>query len=156
MLSLLLLTPPRLTRYLIRDPTLAEDLGLTAVWFDEALIEAWRHHERPLTDLPAYCLPQLCCVNGEAIGTIGVKEPAGSSLLIGYGIDPRHRTCGRATLAVQLLVAWAWATLPAYDTLRAHVDLGNVASQRVLEKNGFAVVAESAEWNVRTYERRRN
>ena len=149
-------SPPEFVRYLARDPALATAMDLTALWFDPELIDAWKHQDRTPADTPPFLLPQLCSVDGQGIGTIGIKEPAGTMVLIGYGISPHHRTRGHATKAVALLLDWLAREHPEFKTVRAHVDGGNVASQRVLEKNGFRLIADNPTWNIRTYDHRRN
>lgn len=56
---------------------------------------------------------------------------------IGYGIAERYQNQGFATEAVQAVVAWAFGD-PDVTAIEAETDAGNIASQRVLEKCGFA------------------
>ena len=55
---------------------------------------------------------------------------------IGYWLVPDARGGGRATRAVGLLARWALAEA-GVDRVEAHVEPGNDASQRVLERAGF-------------------
>lgn len=75
------------------------------------------------------------------VGGIGFHgPPVEGEAEIGYGVVSSRRGRGYATEAVQALVGAAWAA----EGLRAVVastEVKNVASQRVLEKAGFAFVA---------------
>ena len=55
---------------------------------------------------------------------------------IGYWLVPDARGGGRATRAVGLLARWALAEAGVVR-VEAHVEAGNHASQRVLERAGF-------------------
>ncbi|GAA5184278.1 GNAT family protein [Rugosimonospora acidiphila] len=76
---------------------------------------------------------------GLAIGTIGFFGPPDDDgiAMLGYGLVPSARGRGYATEALRGLMGYAFAQgsvrLLVADTLR-----DNVASQRVLEKAGFA------------------
>jgi RimJ/RimL family protein N-acetyltransferase len=75
------------------------------------------------------------------IGFFGLPDAAGT-VEFGYGLVPAARGAGLATEAVELLLRHA-----ADNGARAAVadtDVANVASQRVLEKNGFVEVGRSA------------
>jgi RimJ/RimL family protein N-acetyltransferase len=81
----------------------------------------------------------LMTADGEVVGMCGHKtapDEAGS-VEIGYGVAAAHRRKGHATAAVALIVAAARVD----DRIRqftAETATGNLASQRVLEANGFA------------------
>lgn len=77
----------------------------------------------------------------ELVGLIGCKAPpdAARSVEIGYGVAASRRGRGHATAAVGRLVALATAS-PDIDAVRAETLPENVASHRVLERNGFARV----------------
>jgi RimJ/RimL family protein N-acetyltransferase len=76
-------------------------------------------------------------VNGEFAGDIGLFNEAFSrQAMIGYSMAPRFRGRGVATRAVRLLSAWAFEV--GVRRLVAGTAPDNVASQRVLEKAGFA------------------
>jgi RimJ/RimL family protein N-acetyltransferase len=80
--------------------------------------------------------------DGEVVGLCSYKHPpAEGRVEIGYGIEPRHRGAGLATAAVAVIVQIASAD-PAINALTAETALDNLASQRVLEKNGFARTGE--------------
>jgi [ribosomal protein S5]-alanine N-acetyltransferase len=56
---------------------------------------------------------------------------------IGYRIKANERGKGFATEAVKLLVGYLFSTNKGIERLESITDTENVASQRVLEKNGF-------------------
>jgi RimJ/RimL family protein N-acetyltransferase len=58
-------------------------------------------------------------------------------LEIGYALVPTARGVGLAGEAVSLLIAWA-RSQPGVRTITARVDHGNVASERLLKRLGFA------------------
>jgi RimJ/RimL family protein N-acetyltransferase len=80
--------------------------------------------------------------DGEIVGlcTI-VRRPADGVIMIGYGIAPQHQGRGHASRAIALLLDWARRD-PRVQAVAAETGVGNLASQRVLEHNGFARVGE--------------
>ncbi|MEY9859535.1 RimJ/RimL family protein N-acetyltransferase [Catenulispora sp. GAS73] len=81
--------------------------------------------------------------DGAAIGTIGFYGPPDEDgqVMFGYGLVPAARGAGYATEALAGLVAMC----RSHDAVRAMVadtEASNVASQRVLDKTGFALVKE--------------
>jgi RimJ/RimL family protein N-acetyltransferase len=75
---------------------------------------------------------------GLTVGGVGFhREPIDGAVEIGYGIAPVARGRGLVTEAVTALVAIAEAH---GVTVVAETDDGNVASERVLERCGFARV----------------
>ena len=81
--------------------------------------------------------------DGMAIGDAGFHGPpnADGELEVGYALVPAARGLGLASEAVGLLIAWA-QTQPAVRAITARVDLGNVASERLLRRLGFASQGE--------------
>ena len=73
-----------------------------------------------------------------ARGYVGLllREAAHGTAGIGYWLVPDARGGGRATRAVALLARWALAEA-GVARVEAHVETGNEASQRVLERAGF-------------------
>lgn len=74
-----------------------------------------------------------------ALGILGEVTPA-RSVEIGYGMNSSERGRGFATVAVGLLVQGLFTrrVLPArVGEITAKTAVGNIASQRVLEKNNF-------------------
>lgn len=63
--------------------------------------------------------------------------PEGGVLTIGYGIAPSEQGRGAASAAVAALAEWA-AQDSRVQALVAETNVANIASQRVLEHNGFA------------------
>lgn len=61
--------------------------------------------------------------------------------MIGYGTAPGEEGRGAATAAVAGVLAWA-RTDPRVHAVGAETGVDNLASQRVLERNGFSVVGE--------------
>ena len=78
----------------------------------------------------------------ELIGGFGLHPGAGlfeaHRAEIGYWIARPYWGQGLATAAVRALVQHVWENRPELLRLDARVFAGNVASARVLEKNGFA------------------
>lgn len=73
----------------------------------------------------------------EAVGAIGVKgRPQGDSAEIGYGVIPDAEGIGIATESVDAVVAHLLAH--GFSTVRAETAVANLASERVLDKAGFA------------------
>jgi ribosomal-protein-alanine N-acetyltransferase len=77
--------------------------------------------------------------SGDAVGQVGTKGGVGKdgALEIGYGMNESVWGRGVATEAVAALVEelLRW---PDVDTVTAKTAVGNIGSQRVLAKNGFA------------------
>jgi [ribosomal protein S5]-alanine N-acetyltransferase len=84
--------------------------------------------------------------NAAAIGAIGTKGGPNSEgvVEIGYGFIPEVWGHGFATEAVEALVAHLLA-LPTVTAVSAQTALANRASERVLEKAGFAKVGTNWE-----------
>jgi RimJ/RimL family protein N-acetyltransferase len=78
------------------------------------------------------------------VGSVSFKsfDPGSGGAEIGYGIASGEQRRGFAAAAVRELVAAAFAR-PETRRVFAFVQPSNVASRRVLERNGFAVVGES-------------
>jgi RimJ/RimL family protein N-acetyltransferase len=73
----------------------------------------------------------------EVVGLCSYKAPDFHRVVeIGYSIAESRRRLGHATRAVAALLAEAAAD-PMVGTVIAETDMANVASQRVLAKNGF-------------------
>lgn len=78
--------------------------------------------------------------HGQTIGTAGFFGPPDESgeVTIGYGMVEPEWGNGYATAAVAGLVGVCREN--GVTAINADTDVGNIASQRVLEKNGFARV----------------
>lgn len=105
----------------------------------ERLEPIWGHHQI------------VECGSGVVIGGVGFfGAPEQGQTEIGYGVVPSRRGRGYATEAVRLLSSLGWKHGALEIT--AKTDLDNRASQRVLEKAGFQLLAEDEQ---RTYYLRR-
>ena len=76
-------------------------------------------------------------VDGQTVGDIGFHGPLDEhqQVTIGYQVVPSAQRRGLATAACALLVQLAWSA--GARRLLASTDADNVASQRVLQRNGF-------------------
>lgn len=84
--------------------------------------------------------PFLFESDGRIVGSGGFKgPPQAGEVEIGYGVAPAEEGRGFATEAVRLFCARA-AECPEVEQVTAETAIGNVASQRVLEKAGFEMV----------------
>ena len=80
----------------------------------------------------------LIVEGGEIVGLCSViKLPTDAAIDIGYGIAPSCRGRGAASRAVGALLDWA-RSVERVLAVRAETWVDNPASQRVLERNGFA------------------
>jgi RimJ/RimL family protein N-acetyltransferase len=74
----------------------------------------------------------------EIVGLISLVVPVtGRTIKIGYGVAPTREKRGATSRALRDLLEWARLD-PRIDTVTAETSQTNLASQRVLEKNGFA------------------
>jgi RimJ/RimL family protein N-acetyltransferase len=81
--------------------------------------------------------------DGTAVGDAGFHGPPSDEgqVEIGYALVPAARGLGLAGEAVRLLIAWAQSQ-PGVRVITARVDHGNVASERLLNRLGFAYTDE--------------
>ncbi|MBM3091840.1 GNAT family N-acetyltransferase [Ensifer sp. T173] len=80
----------------------------------------------------------MIVANEEIVGLCSVIRPPGNGELhIGYGVAPSREGRGIATAAVGDLLDWARSDRRV-RRISAETAVDNVASQRVLERNGFA------------------
>lgn len=90
----------------------------------------------------AACPGSWMIVDGtETVGLCGFKAPPGPARMveIGYGVVAERRGRGHATSAVAQMLGVARA-YPAIDVLTAETAVDNLASQIVLQRNGFRQV----------------
>jgi len=86
-----------------------------------------------------------------------VRAPEQGELNIGYGVAPTRQGRGIAGRAIGEILHWARHD-PRVDLVTAETAIGNLASQRVLERNGFVRCGERHDaedgqlicWQVRT------
>ena len=73
------------------------------------------------------------------IGTINFKNSPYKTKIVevGYFVNPNYRNNGYATTALKLLSDWAFTN--KVKSITAKTAKENLASQKVLEKNGFVV-----------------
>ncbi|HZS23707.1 MAG TPA: GNAT family N-acetyltransferase [Gaiellaceae bacterium] len=76
--------------------------------------------------------------DGVVIGDCGTTGPLDREVEIGFGLAAECRGRGHGTEVVRLLTE-ALCAEPDVERIVAHTLTGNVASQRVLEKAGFAL-----------------
>lgn len=84
----------------------------------------------------------LIVENEEVVGMCSVTRPPSNGVIdIGYGIAPTRQNRGFAGRAIGDIAAWA-RTSPDVRAITAETSIANIASQRVLERNGFVRVGE--------------
>jgi len=84
----------------------------------------------------------LIVEDNEVVGLCSVKAPpSGGVIDIGYGVAPTRQNRGIAGRAVGEIVAWA-RKVPQLRAITAETTPANLASRRVLERNGFMQVGE--------------
>jgi RimJ/RimL family protein N-acetyltransferase len=70
-----------------------------------------------------------------------VRVPQGGDIHIGYGVAPARQGRGYTSRAIGELLSWGRAD-PRVVQISAETGVGNIASQRVLERNGFIRIGE--------------
>ena len=96
---------------------------------------------------PFGCYRIVAPVSGQTIGTAGFYGPPDESgqVTIGYGLVDQEWGNGYGTHAVTGLIEICRGN-GAVTAIVADTDLDNIASQRVLEKNGFERVRTTEEY----------
>jgi RimJ/RimL family protein N-acetyltransferase len=69
------------------------------------------------------------------IGLTGTPDEQGQ-VMVGYGIDKNYHNQGFATESLQALIQWVFEN-PQATSIIAETKTDNLASQKVLSKNGF-------------------
>ncbi|HEY0594761.1 GNAT family N-acetyltransferase [Sphingopyxis sp.] len=78
----------------------------------------------------------------EIVGLCSVTRPPENGIIdIGYGIAPSRQGRGFATGAIADVVSWA-VRRAEVSAVTAETGIENFASQKVLERNGFARIGE--------------
>ena len=78
----------------------------------------------------------------EIVGLCSIaRVPQDGDIHIGYGVAPTRQGLGYTSRAIGDLLAWGRAD-PRVVQLSAETGVGNIASQRVLERNGFIRTGE--------------
>lgn len=82
---------------------------------------------------------------GFGAGLIGYKSlpDQNGEVEIGYGIDPAYQNQGYTTEAVRGIVRWAFGYLRCDRIIAPDTPRSNLASNRVLQKAGMRIYAES-------------
>jgi RimJ/RimL family protein N-acetyltransferase len=82
--------------------------------------------------------------DGRVIGDCGTKgwTDEDGRVEIGYGLAPPYRGRGFGTEAVAALVAWV-RSQPGVRAVTGEVEVGNLASRRLLERLGFELTEET-------------
>ncbi|MEL0212263.1 MAG: GNAT family N-acetyltransferase [Novosphingobium sp.] len=84
----------------------------------------------------------LIVAGDELVGLLSVTSVLEEGRLqIGYGVAPGSQGRGHASAAVAALVNWAQSDVRV-SALYAETRTDNIASQRVLERGGFAKIGE--------------
>ena len=151
-LILLPLTYPQLLKYRASDHSLDEELGLNQT---ERTISPDLEEALAQTILPSvadklknYLFFTLWSVIVKAenrmVGDLCfIGEPnVGGEIQIGYGTYDKFRGMGYMTEAVGGMLKWA-EKQPLVTCIIAGTEMNNVASAKVLQKNGFEKFAES-------------
>jgi RimJ/RimL family protein N-acetyltransferase len=80
--------------------------------------------------------------DGEVVGLCSVvRMPRDGEIPIGYGVAPARQGRGCTTRAIGQLLEWGRSD-PRVARISAETGVENVASQRVLERNGFVRTGE--------------
>lgn len=75
--------------------------------------------------------------DGEIVGLCSIiRMPENGEIHIGYGVAPSRERRGYVTRAIAQLLEWARKD-PRVTLVSADTGVENIASQRVLERNGF-------------------
>lgn len=69
------------------------------------------------------------------IGLTGMPDEQGQ-VMVGYGLDKNYHSQGYATESLQALIQWVFEN-PVVKSIIAETKADNLASQKVLAKNGF-------------------
>jgi RimJ/RimL family protein N-acetyltransferase len=93
---------------------------------------------RPAFDPAAWLIVQ----DDEVVGLLSLVRPFDAGeICIGYGVAPTRRGRGATTAALAGLLEWARSDIRLGRVI-AETNHDNLASQRVLEHNGFARIGE--------------
>ena len=138
-------------RFQLRPWQAGDEAGLAAL-LDDPAVARWTPHPSPFTLAHATAriaedadhwdrgtraeLAIRDAATAELLGTVGLYHLTNSDAEIGWGTAAHMRGRGVATETVGALCRWAFGAL-GLERLTAVVDVGNWASRRVAEKNGF-------------------
>ena len=137
------------TRLLVHTASYEEMLRIIDDETNDVLRKAYEEMLQGCLDHPEqwvwYAIWIIECKDGSHVGDLSFKGvSADGSVEIGYGIGETQRGHGYATEAVDAAVMWALQQ-PGITRVEAETDPDNRASQRVLEKCGFAPLGINGE-----------
>lgn len=126
-----------------------EMTALIAAQTDEVLARAYGEMLQGCLDHPEqwdwYAVWMIEQRDGAHVGELSFKGlGADGSVEIGYGVGEAYQGRGYATEAVEAAVSWALRQ-PGVTRVEAETDPDNAASQRVLERCGFAPTGTTGE-----------
>ncbi|MGZ3848925.1 MAG: GNAT family N-acetyltransferase [Flavisolibacter sp.] len=156
-LWLLPLSYGQLRNYLSNDGSLEKELGIQWIsrkihpllqeTLENTLLPSLEGNEKDhfftlwtMISKTHHCMVGDLCFKGEPCADGGVE--------IGYGIYPAFERKGYTTEAVEVLCHWALGQ-KYVRFVRAETERENIASQKVLQKNGFVYMGEregSRQW----------
>ena len=119
------------------DPAVGGEAGLPPFGEDE--IHAFIDHQMPAWRASGFLVPYLIAdaESDELLGgaTLHHLDPTRRVIELGYWLFTQARGRGIATRSVELLAGWAFET--GFYRVEAAVRVGNVPSERVLERARF-------------------
>ncbi|MDD3468921.1 MAG: GNAT family N-acetyltransferase [Thermoguttaceae bacterium] len=119
--------------YAMQQSAMAERSGEDAVMASNALVWPWYTNWRILWKSENVCVGSACFMGRP--DACGVVE-------IGYGTHAAYRNRGLMTEAVGRMLHWALER-PGVSRVVAESELDNIASHRVLEKNGMRLIRQT-------------
>jgi ribosomal-protein-alanine N-acetyltransferase len=154
-LKLIALTPEQLKLYLEAPDRLEQALGfpvardiLTGTVQRAIRIKLSKMAQAPEPDYVWYtywlAVPIAQPYGAGLAGFKGVPDNRGE-VEIGYGIDPACQGKGYATEAAKALIMWAFQSPECTSVVAPNTKKSNIASNRVLEKAGMRIYAETAD-----------
>jgi RimJ/RimL family protein N-acetyltransferase len=120
------------------DPTVGGEAGLPP--FGEDDIHAFIDHQMPAWRASGFLVPYVIAdaETGVLLGgaTFHHLDPTREVIELGYWLFAPARGRGVATTSVEAMAGWAFGS--GFHRVEAAVRVGNAASERVLERAGFA------------------
>jgi len=120
-----------------RDPAIGGEAGMPP--WDAATLRIVLHEQLPEMVARGLMCPYVIVesASGRLLGGINIHhfDPLRDSIEVGYWLLLEARGRGIATRAVRAVAEHGFAN--GIDRVEAHVRVGNVASERVLERAGF-------------------
>jgi RimJ/RimL family protein N-acetyltransferase len=108
----------------------------------EEVIARWEHERLAGKRFP-YAVRSV--TTGELLGGVELRPLGDGTANLSYWTSPRHRRRGVAARAVSLMCRVAFQEL-GFSSLQALVEEDNVASRRVVDRNGFREVSVQDGW----------